>query len=30
MEIKTTVQFNEHTAIPKEQSESLMFDILVE
>ncbi|TDX87304.1 hypothetical protein [Epilithonimonas xixisoli] len=29
-QIKTNVQFTEHTAIPKEQSESVLFDILVE
>ena len=28
--IKQTVQFPEHTAVPKEQSENAMFDILVE
>lgn len=29
-QIKTNVQFTEHTAIPKERSESVLFDILVE
>lgn len=28
--IKTTVQFSEQTAIPKEQSENVLFDIYIE
>lgn len=29
-QIKTNVQFTEHTAIPKEQLESVLFDIFTE